>query len=102
MGLLAIENHSQLEHLALSKPANSRQNIANWTYAPAKSLISLNALLNIIHVIRIRAREALRQAGRIGWNPLPGAVGGGCVCIYKNAHTLDPHPYPLATKPYLL
>lgn len=86
----ATENHSQLKQLDLSKPANSLENMANWTYAPAKSLILLNALLNIIHVMRMHAFSPRRcgavVGGRIGQPPpWGGAVAGAC--IYKNTHT---------------
>ena len=85
-------------HLDLSKPANSRQNNANWTYGVAKSLKSLNALLYIIHVIRItphlRDIVASWQAGGSAETPPVGGCGGGRVYIEKHIHG-DPPPYPL-------
>ena len=86
----AIENHSQLEHLDLSKPANSRRNNANWTYGVAKSLKSLNALVTIITIIRFRPHlrdiVASWQPGGVGRDPPGGGCGGGRVYIEKHTH----------------
>ena len=76
-------------HLDLSKPANSRQNNANWTYGVAKSLKSLNALLYIIRVIRIRELGRCGRLAGAAETPPHGRSAAGA-CMYRKTHTRLP------------
>ena len=82
MQLRTIRNYTPQRRKAVQKRSRKRStHIAIWLSACNHCISVWRFGAYMGHQTHCSTHKALRQAGRIGWNPLPPLVGGGGVCV---------------------